>query len=79
MKNVNLKTVSLVLVGAGLLALAKAVLFDTAPEGTHNIGLMQVQMLWAQFASTLMVIGTVLFVGNHIAEAPGVKAPVEAQ
>lgn len=69
MKTVDLKTASLVLAGVGLLALARAVVFDTAPTGTHNIGLMQAQMLWAQFASTMLVVGAILFVGNHIAEA----------
>lgn len=79
MKTINLKTASLVLTGVGLLSLARAVMFDTAPEGTHNIGLMQVQTLWAQFASTMLVVGAILFVGNHIAEAMGDKTALEAR
>ncbi|MBN9466571.1 hypothetical protein [Brevundimonas sp.] len=79
MKIVNLKTASLVLTGVGLLALARAVVFDTAPSGTHNIGLMQIQMLWAQFASTMLVVGAILFVGNHIAEATAEKTALEAR
>ncbi len=79
MKNLNLKTASLVVAGVGLLALARAVGFDTAPEGTHNIGLMQVQMLWAQFASTMFVVGAVLFAGNHVVEAREAKALPETR
>ena len=79
MKTINLKTASLVLAGVGLLALARAVMFDTAPEGTHNIGLMQVQMLWAQFASTMFVVGALLFVGNHVSEAGADKSALETR
>lgn len=79
MKYLNLKTVSLVVAGIGLLALTRAVAFDTAPGGTHNIGLLQVQMLWAQFASTLLVVGAVLFAGNRVAEAREAKAPLETR
>lgn len=79
MKNINLKTVSFAVAGIGLLALARATAFDTAPEGTHNIGLMQVQMLWAQFASTSLVIGALLFVGNHLTEAKAASAPLETR
>jgi len=79
MKTINLRTVSLALAGVGLLALARAIMFDTAPEGTHNIGLMQVQMLWAQFASTMLVVGAILFVGNHVVEAGAPKAALEAR
>jgi hypothetical protein len=69
MKTINLRTAALVIASLGLLALARAVTFDTAPEDTHNIGLMQVQMLWAQFASTMLLVGAVLFVGDRIVEA----------
>lgn len=79
MKTINLKTASLVLTSVGLLALARAIVFDTAPNGTHNIGLMQVQMLWAQFASAMLVVGAILFVGNHVAEAMPDKTALEAR
>lgn len=69
MKNFDLKTASFVLLGLGLLALVRATVFDTAPEGTHNIGLMQAQMLWAHFSSTALVVGALLYVGNRLAEA----------
>lgn len=79
MKNFNLKTTSFVLIGVGLLALALATAFDTAPDGTHNIGLMQTQMLWAHFSSTALVIGALLFVGNHLTEAMAARALPEAR
>jgi hypothetical protein len=67
MKNINLKTVSFAGASLGLVGLVRTIVFDTAPEGTHNIGLMQVQMLWAQFSSTMLIAAAVLFVGNHLA------------
>lgn len=69
MKNINMKKAALAIAGLGILALALSAGFDTAPEGTHNIGLMQVQMLWAQFASTMLVVGAVLFVGDQVVKA----------
>ncbi len=36
--------------------------FDTAPEGTHNIGLMQTQMMTFECGALLAVIGTLLTV-----------------
>lgn len=69
MKKINMTKAALAVAGVGLFALIVSVGFDTAPEGTHNIGLMQVQMLWAQFASTMLVVGTVLFVGDRVVKA----------
>lgn len=66
MKNLSLKTVAIGVGGIGILALSFAATYDTAPSGTHNIGLMQVQMLWAQFASLCLLISSVLFVGNFL-------------
>ena len=66
MKNLSLKTVAIGLGVIGILALLFAATYDTAPSGTHNIGLMQVQMLWAQFASLCILISSVLFVGYFL-------------
>jgi hypothetical protein len=67
-KNLSLKNVGSGLGAIGVLALLFATFFDTAPEGTHNIGLMQVQMLWALFAALCLIISAILFVGNHLGE-----------
>lgn len=68
MKNLSLKNIGMGLGLVGGLALLFATFFDTAPEGTHNIGLMQVQMLWALFAALCLLISTILIVGNHLGE-----------
>lgn len=77
MNNINLKTISFAVACVGLLALARSIVFDTAPEGTHNIGLMQVQMLWAQFSSTMLIAAAVLFAANHLAELQIAKTTPE--
>ena len=69
MKNFSLKNTAFALIGVGMLALGIATTFDTAPDGTHNIGLMQAQMLWAHFSSTALLVGALMFVANHLAEA----------
>jgi hypothetical protein len=68
LKNLSLKNVGMGLGLIGGLALVFATFFDTAPEGTHNIGLMQVQMLWALFAALCLLISAILIVGNHLGE-----------
>jgi hypothetical protein len=35
--------------------------YDTAPEGTHNIGLLQDQMMFFQFGTLLCLLGMLLF------------------
>lgn len=54
----------------GLLSLARATFFDTdvGYDRTFNIGLMQVQMLWSNFGLAMLMISSVLFVGDHIAK-----------
>ena len=68
MKQQKLKISYYVSAGVGLCSLLIATFFDTAPEGTHNLGLLQTQMLWAQFAAVALIVAAVLFVGNHIGE-----------
>jgi hypothetical protein len=50
----------------GIICMVVAIGFDTAPSGTHNIGLMQEQMLWSNFGSLMLLIGSILFVGNRL-------------
>jgi hypothetical protein len=66
MQKLNLRLASISAAGAGVICLLIATFFDTAPEGTHNIGLMQVQMLWSNFSSVLLVTAAILFVGHHL-------------
>lgn len=66
MPQVKLNTVSLGCAGVGLICLLIATFFDTAPEGTHNIGLMQAQMLWSNFSSVMLVIAAIFFVGHQL-------------
>ncbi len=68
LKNLSLKIASIGFFAAGVPSLLVATFFDTAPEGTHNIGLMQAQMLWAQFAALCLVIAAILFVGHRLSE-----------
>lgn len=62
----NLKPVSVGCLVIGLLSLLRTAFFDTAPEGTHNIGLMQVQMLWSNFGTLMLVVGAIFYVGYHV-------------
>ncbi|MDP2763735.1 MAG: hypothetical protein Q8O54_02735 [Brevundimonas sp.] len=57
------------LLAIGILSLFFAAVFDTAPNGTHNIGLMQEQMMWLGFSSLCLVISAVMYVGSQIATA----------
>lgn len=66
MQKVNLKLVSIGCLVVGLLSLLRTAFFDTAPEGTHNIGLMQVQMLWSNFSILMLVVGAIFYVGYHV-------------
>ena len=69
MKNRVLRFLPAGLLAIGILSLFFAAMFDTAPTGTHNIGLMQVQMMWLGFSSVCLIISAVLFVGSQIAAA----------
>lgn len=45
----------------GAASILYASVYDTAPEGTHNIGLMQTQMLFFAFGSLLFLVGAILY------------------
>lgn len=45
----------------GALAIVMSVFFDTAPDGTHNIGLLQTQMMIFQFGVLSVLSGTILY------------------
>lgn len=80
MKRLNLGYLSAACLVLGVICLTVATGFDTAPSGTHNIGLMQEQMLWSNFASVSLVIAAVLFVGHHFGKklesVMGTQGPV---
>lgn len=63
----------------GTICLTVATGFDTAPSGTHNIGLMQEQMLWSNFGNIMLLIGSVLLVGNRIGNKLDAMKSAEAQ
>jgi hypothetical protein len=44
----------------GIIGLAVAFLTDTAPSGTHNLGLLQQQMMGLHFGLSMLLIGAVL-------------------
>ena len=66
MKKLSLKHGSFGAAGVGGISLLVATFFDTAPNGTHNIGLMQEQMLWSQFAALCLLGAAVLLVGSYL-------------
>lgn len=57
---------ALALAGLGVLCILRAIIFDTAPEGTHNIGLMQAQSMWMSFGSLCCLIAALFVVGANI-------------
>lgn len=54
--------VGLVLVGLGFLLVGSGWLYDTAPEGTHNLGLLQTQMMLIHVGLGVMIGGFLLAV-----------------
>lgn len=50
----------------GLIIIFTAFKFDTAPEGTHNLGLLQQQMMVLQCGIGLVVVGAILSLRNGI-------------
>jgi hypothetical protein len=62
--NMNLKTIGWSLLGLGILVTFLAFSQDTAPEGTHNMGLMQTQMM-------LLHTGLVLALGGGLVTSIG--------
>ncbi len=69
MKNLVLRFLPAGLLAVGTLSLFFAASFDTAPNGTHNIGLMQEQIMWLGFSSVCLIISAMLYVGSQIATA----------
>lgn len=69
MKSRVLKFLPAGLLVVGILSLFFAAVFDTAPNDTHNIGLMQEQMMWLGFSSVCLIISAILYVGSQIATA----------
>lgn len=62
----------------GFLLLLVALGYDTAPEGTHNIGLMQMQMMYFGLACILLLTaGFALIVAHALGrlEQAGVLPP----
>ena len=61
---------SLGLVAFGVAAMFFAALFEAAPEGTYNIGLLQKQLMIFQFGALCSVSGVILYsatlVGSHV-------------
>lgn len=53
----------------GVLAIVMSVFFDTAPDGTHNIGLLQTQMMIFQFGVLCVLSGTILYSVARIVSA----------
>ncbi|VTO19807.1 hypothetical protein [Brevundimonas vancanneytii] len=64
----NLKLASIGCLAIGMMSLLRATFFDTAPEGTHNIGLMQAQMLWSNFSALMLVLGALFFIAHYLGE-----------
>jgi hypothetical protein len=59
------KQISYIMLGSGILIAAFAYMFyDTAPEGTHNFGLLQKQLMLFHFGLALSLSG-VIFSKSH--------------
>lgn len=66
----------------GLLMLLGSFGMNTAPEGTHNIGLLQQQLMIFQLGSVLAIVGAILAaVGTalHRLEQAGILPPADIQ
>jgi len=73
-----MKKLGIILSSIGGLILVISFGTDTAPEGTHNIGLMQEQMMLFSFGALLLLIGAVVgAVGQALTrmEAAGLLPP----
>lgn len=56
------KQISYIMLGLGVLVSAFAYIFyDTAPEGTHNIGLLQNQLMLFHFGLALSLAGAIFY------------------
>lgn len=83
-----MKKLGLILSAVGGLILVISFGTDTAPEGTHNIGLMQGQMMTFSFGALLLLIGAVVGAVGHaltrmeeagLLPSPGVVEPKSTQ
>jgi hypothetical protein len=67
---VGTSALSLGLIAFGVAAMFFAALFEAAPEGTYNIGLLQKQMMIFQFGGLCALSGVILYsatlVGSHV-------------
>lgn len=73
-----MKLIGYLLLGIGALITFVSFSTDTAPEGTHNLGLMQGQMMLFQSGALLITVGA-LFAATSIVlarlEAAGILPP----
>ena len=60
-----MKKFGLILSTVGGLILLLSFATDTAPEGTHNLGLMQGQMMTLSLGSLLLLVGAVIGAVGH--------------
>ena len=60
-----MKKLGLILSAVGGVFLLVSFVYDTAPDGTHNIGLMQGQMMTFSFGALLLLIGAVVGAVGH--------------
>ncbi|HEX8580652.1 MAG TPA: hypothetical protein VF655_13795 [Allosphingosinicella sp.] len=73
-----MKRIGIGIGGLGLLLLLIAFGTDTAPEGTHNIGLMQSQMMVFTLGCLLTLAGVIIGTVAHVLsrmEAAGLLPP----
>lgn len=70
-------SVALCAIGLGIFALLFAVIFDAAPDGTYNIGLLQKEMMIFQFGGLCVLVGTILHSAAHIASRRPQSLPPE--
>ncbi|WP_394652430.1 hypothetical protein [uncultured Sphingomonas sp.] len=73
-----MKLTGYILLGLGSLIVLAAYGTDTAPEGTHNIGLMQGQMMLFQAGAVLVIVGALCAIASITLgrlEAAGILPP----
>lgn len=73
-----MKKIGFVLSALGLVTLLGSCVTNTAPEGTHNIGLLQEQMMTFSLGGLLVLIGAIVSSVGYVLErmeAAGVLPP----
>jgi drug/metabolite transporter (DMT)-like permease len=73
-----MKKLGFAALGLGALILFASFGFDTAPDGTHNIGLLQQQLMLFQLGGLLMLLGAAFMAAGTILqrfEVAGVLPP----